>query len=207
MDTNADDHRDMGERGEKKCCDDSDDPISAGEDQRKVGRSNRETIAMDMEADNTTVPRNEDSDLQLDTGKEDGAPESGLSNMDRESTRKIGTEMGTALPRGLDAPRKDRYLQTGIEPMQGKKTGGQPDEVGETNMTTDNAPSWYNNKRHPQIDSGDSEEGIAQQDGMKVGILQGNATGTATRPLKRHTHNETSVKNLGDKVVSDQVKQ
>ena len=38
--------------------------------------------------------------LHLDMGKEDGTPERGLSNMDRESTRKIGVKMGTALPKG-----------------------------------------------------------------------------------------------------------
>jgi hypothetical protein len=44
---------------------------------------------MDTEADNTNVPRNEDSDLQPDTGKEDRVSDSELSNMDRESTSKI----------------------------------------------------------------------------------------------------------------------
>jgi hypothetical protein len=206
MNTNKDDSRGMSERDEKKCSDTRDGLTSAEEEQWKVGRPNRETIAMDTKADNTNVPRNEDSDLQLDMGKEDGAPESGLSNMDRESTRKIGAEMGTAFPRGLDVPSGDRYLQTGIDPIQGEKMGGQPEAVGDANMTTDNAPSWYNNKLNPRIDSGDSEEDIDQQDGMEVGMLQGNEAGTETRSRKRHNHNETSVKNLGDTEASDQLK-
>jgi hypothetical protein len=145
-------------------------------------------------------------DLQLDTGKEDGAPESGLSNMDRESTRKTGAEMGTALPRDLEEPSGDRYLQTGTDPIHGKKMGGQPEAVGDANMTTDNAQSWHNNKLNPWIDSGESEEGIEPQDSMEVGMLQGNEAGTATRSHKRHNHNETSVKNSGDTGTSGQLK-
>ena len=143
MDANADDHRDMSERGEKKCSDTSEGLTSAEEEPRQVGRPNREPIAMDTEADNTNMPRNEDSDLQLDMGREDEAPESGLSNIDRESTKTIGSEMGSALPKGLDVPSKDRYPQTGIDPMQGKKKGGQQYVVGDTNMTTDNAWCGY----------------------------------------------------------------
>ncbi len=171
------------------------------EEQWKVGRPTRETIVMDMETDNTNVPRNEDSDLQLDTGKEDGPQESGLSNMDRENTRKPGAEMETALPRGLDEPSGDQYLQTGTDPIHGEKMGGQPDAVGDANMTTDSAPSWYNKKLNPRIDSGDSEEGIEQQDGTEVGILQGNEAGTTTRSRKR----QISVKDLGDTEASGQL--
>ena len=50
--------------------------------------------------------------------------------------------------------------------------------VGDTNMTTDNAPSWHGNKPSPRIDSGDSEEDIEQQDGTEVGILQGHGVST-----------------------------
>jgi hypothetical protein len=160
---------------------------------------------MDTEADNTHVPRNEDSDVQLDMGKEDGAPESGLSNMDRESTSKIGVEMETALPKGPDVPSGDRYLQTGIDLMQGEKMGGPPEEVGDTNMTTDKALKWHDNKLHPRSDSGDSEKDIEHHNGMEEGILQGNEADTATRSRKRHNHNETSVKNVGDMEASDQL--
>ena len=204
MNTNADDPRGMSERDEKKCSDTSEGLILA-EEQWKVGRTNKETIAMDTEADNTHVPRNEDSDVQLDMGKEDGAPESGLSNMDRESTSKIGVEMGTTLPKGPDVPSGDRYLQTGIDLMQGEKMGGPPEAVGDTNTTTDKALKGHDNKLHPRSDSGDSERGIEHHNGMEEGILQGNEADTATRSRKRHNHNETSVKNLGDMEASDQL--
>ena len=202
MDTNADDSRGISERDEKKCADTSNSLMLTEEEQWKAGRPNRETIAMDMEADNTNVPRNEDSDLQLDTGTEYGTPENGLRNMDRENTRKLGAEMETALPRGLDEPSGDQYLQTGTDPIYGKKMGGQPDAVGDASMTTDSAPSWHNKKLNPRIDLGDSEEGIEQQDGTEAGMLQGNEAGTATRSRKR----QTSVRDLGDTEASGQLK-
>jgi hypothetical protein len=114
--------------------------------------------------------------------------------------------METDPPRGLDIPSKDRYLQTGIDPMQGMEKGDQPDTVADASMTTDNAPSWHNNKLKPRIDSGDSEEDIEQQDCMEEGMLQGNEAGTATRSHKRHNHNETLVKNLEDTEASGQLK-
>jgi hypothetical protein len=40
--------------------------------------------------------------MHPNTGKEDRSSESGLSNMDRESTSGIEAEMEIALPRGLD---------------------------------------------------------------------------------------------------------
>jgi hypothetical protein len=96
------------------------------DDQDRDGKEMvREPITMNTEADTTNMPRNEDSDLQLDMGKEDGAPESGLNTVDRESTRRVGLEMETDPPRGLDMPSEERYLQTGIDPMQGKETGDQ----------------------------------------------------------------------------------
>ncbi len=37
----------------------------------------------------------------------------------------------------LDEPSGDRYLQTGTDPIHGEKMGGQPDALGDANMTTD----------------------------------------------------------------------
>ncbi len=140
MDKNTDDSRDMSEWGEKKCSDTRGGPILVEEEQWIVVRSNRATISMDTEADNANVPKNEDSDLQLGLGEDEGAPERGLSNMDRDRTRENGSEMETALSRDLDIPSRDRYLQTGVDPMQGKETGGRPDdEASEVNTTTDSA--------------------------------------------------------------------
>ncbi len=176
------------------------------DDQDRDGKGMvREMITMHTEADTTNTPRNEDSDLQLDMGKEDGAPESGLNTVDRESTRRVGLEMGADLPQDLDIPSEDRYLQTGIDPMQGKETGDQPDAVGDANMTTDNAPSWHNNKLNPRMDSGVSEEGIEQRDGMEEGMLPGNEAGIATRSRKRHNRNETLGKDLADTEASGHV--
>ena len=147
MDTNADDHRDMSERGEKKCSDTIEGLISAEEEPWQVGRPNRESMAMDTEADNTNMPRRKDSDLQLGMGKEDEAPVSGLSNMDRESTGTIGSEMESVLSTGLDVPSDDRYPQSGTDSMKGKKTGGQQYAIVDANMTT-----------------GDSNEGVERQE-------------------------------------------
>ncbi len=161
MDTNADDSRDMSEWGEKKCSDTSGGLILAEEEQWIVDRSNRATIVMDTEADNANVPKNEDSDLQLGLGEDEGAPERGLSSMDRDRTRENGSEMETALPRDLDIPSRDRYLQTGVDPMQGKETGGRPDDAAsEVNTTTDSAQKLHNNKLNPRLDSGENEKGI-----------------------------------------------
>jgi hypothetical protein len=143
--------------------------ISAEEEQWKVGRPNGKTTAMDKEADNTTVPRNEDSDLQPDTGKEDRASASGLSNMDREGTSVIETEMGTAPPRGLDKRNGDQYLQPETDSIQGKETRNQPNVISDANMTTDNTPIGYNNIPNTQIGPGNSEEATEQRDDIHGG--------------------------------------
>ena len=177
------------------------------DDQDRDGKGSvRETTTTNTETDTTRMPRNEDSDLQLDMGKEDGTPESGLNTVDRESTRRVGLEMETDPPRGLDIPSKDRCPPTGIDPMQGQETGDRPDAVGDANMTTDNAPSLRNSKRKSRIDLEDSEEGAEQQVCMEEGTLQGNETGAATRSRQRHNCYETWVKNLDDTEASGQLK-
>ncbi len=54
MDKNADDSRSTSERDEKECPGTSNGLISSEEEQRKVGRPNRETIAMDTETSETS---------------------------------------------------------------------------------------------------------------------------------------------------------
>jgi hypothetical protein len=143
--------------------------IGSDTDQDDQGRNGkemaRETITINMEADNTNMPRDEDSDLHFDMGNEDGAPESGLTTLDRESTNRVGLTIEVDPPKGLDIP-GHRYT---------------------ANMTTDNAPSGRNSKRHPRIDSGDSEEDTELQDWIEEGRLQGNEAGTRTRSCKRRT--------------------
>jgi hypothetical protein len=180
MDTNVDVPRGTSARDEKKCADISNALMLVEEKQWKVGRPNRETIAMDTEANNTNVLRiamdTEADETNANTGKEDGAPESGLSNMDRESIGNPGAEMETALPKVLGKLSGDQYPQTGTDPTHGKTMVDQPDAAGDANMTTDSAPNWHN------------------QGGTEVETLQDNEAGTAIRSCKRRM----SVENSGD---------
>ena len=178
MDTDVDAPRGTSARDEKTCADISNALMLVEEEQWKVGRPNRETIAMDTEASNTNVPRiamdTEADEINADTGKEDGAPESGLSNMDRENIGKPGAEMETALPKVLGKLSGDQYPQTGPDPTHGKTMVDHPDAAGDANMTTDSATSWHN------------------QGGTEVETLQDNVAGTATRSCKRRMSVENS---------------
>jgi hypothetical protein len=167
-----------------------------------MGQPNGETMAIDTEADNTIVPRNEDTDVQPDTGKEDRASESGLSNMDRESTSGIEAEMGIALPRGLDEPSGDQYLQAETDPIQEREMGDPLGVVGDAYITTDNAPRGHNSK---QMDLGDSVEDMEQPDDMEVGTLRSNEADTGTRYRKQHRHNGSLVKHRRDTEASVQL--
>jgi hypothetical protein len=122
-------------------------------------------ISEGNEADDTNMPKDEDSDLHFGMGNEDGAPESGLTTLDRDSTNRVGLTMEADPPKGFDIPRH-RYT---------------------ANMTNDNATSGRNSKRHPRIDSGDSEEDTELQDWIEEGRLQVNEAGTSTRSCKRRT--------------------
>ncbi len=143
--------------------------------------------------------------MQSDTGKADRASESGLNNMDRESTSGIETEMGIALPRGFDKPSGDQYLQAETVPIQEREMGDPLGVVGDANITTDDAPSGHNSKPNPQIDSGDSEEEIEQRDDMEVRTLRSNEAGTGTRSHMQHRHNGSLVKHRGDTEASAQL--
>jgi hypothetical protein len=83
---------------------------------------------MDTEANNTNVPRTamdtEADETNADTEKDDGAPESGLDNLDRESTGNPGAEMETDLPKVLGKLSGD-YNQDGteVETLQDKEAG------------------------------------------------------------------------------------
>jgi hypothetical protein len=128
MDTNVDNHRGTSARDEKKCDDISNALMLVEEKQGKVGRPNGETTAMDTEANNTNAPRTamdtETDETNADTEKDDGAPESGLDNLDRESTGNPGAEMETDLPKALGKLSGD-YNQDGTEEetLQDKEAG------------------------------------------------------------------------------------